>query len=65
MKLLSNMPDFWNTKSHVVIFHFVLLFPPNECPSLNHKGLKLNEKYEKKQHGFLYSKNIVNFELFY
>ena len=57
-KMFQNLPHFWNTKPHVVlfIFHFVLLyFSANECPGLWN---------EKKLRGFSYSKIMANFEAF-
>ena len=49
---LQNLPYFWNTKSHVVflVFHFMLLFPPNECrPGLcrHNRGKNKLARYER------------------
>ena len=73
-EMLQNLPYFWNMKTHIVIFHFMLLyFFPNECPDLcrHRTGHSLGEKIKqhkmknkKKLRGFSYSKRMANFEAF-
>ena len=50
IEMLQNMPYFWNTKAHEVIFHFMLysIFPPNECPGLcRHRPVHSLEEEKK------------------
>ena len=79
-KMLQNLPYFWNTKTHVVFLFFiscyVLYFFYNECPGLcehrpqadiqsfGGKNKVAQTENWKKKLGFLYSKNMANFEAF-
>ena len=70
---LQNLPYFWNMKTHVVFFIFILcyfIFFPNECPGLcrhrpGHPLLQIQSCSKWKiLFGFFYSKNMANFEAF-
>ena len=75
-EMLQNLPYLWNTKTHVdffFVFHFVLLFFPNECPmstTQHRQGRWLGEKCSPKWktkiklYGFSYSKIMAIFEAF-
>ena len=68
-KMNQNLPYYWNTKTHVVFFHFIscyFIFFPDIDQGI-HWGEKLSRtknETRKKLSVFLYSKNMANFKVF-
>ena len=63
-KTLQNLPYFWNTKTHIVFSFFIscyFIFFPRAL--IREKNVAWNKK-RKTLRGFLYSKNMANFEAF-
>ena len=58
-EMLQNLLYFWNTKTHIVCRH-----RPGQWAFIRQKNKVAQNEKQKKLSGFLYSKNMANFELF-